>query len=78
MPTRVYDEEIIKEATTLFTKFKQRRKLPLPERSMLPEPSIKKAKSIRVRHTTRKEKIKRNEVATELLRNRPDSVEVII
>ena len=39
----------MKDAMILFTKLRQRRKLPLPELSMLPEPSIKKARSRRAR-----------------------------
>jgi len=45
-PTRVYLLEILKEATNLFTKLRQRLKLPRPEASMLPEASMTKARSM--------------------------------
>lgn len=45
-PTRVYFLEILKEATNLFTKSRQRLKFPLPEDSMLPEASMTNARSI--------------------------------
>lgn len=44
----------MKDATILFTKLRQRRKLPLPELSTLPEPSIKKARSRRARQAIEK------------------------
>lgn len=50
-PTRVFLGEIWKDATTRLTKLRHRRKLPRPEASILPEPSIKKAKSRRLRQT---------------------------
>ena len=54
------DRDTVNEAIILFTKCRQRRKLPLPEFSMLPEPSIKKAKSRRARQTVRRKNGKEN------------------
>lgn len=53
-PTRVCLGEMWKDATTRLTKLRHRRKFPRPYASILPDPSIKKAKSRRLRHTENK------------------------
>ena len=60
IPTRVCVGEILNEATNRLTKLRHRRKFPRPWALILPEPSIKRAKSRRLRHT-KQEQIERNQ-----------------
>ena len=56
-PTRVRCGDTLNEDTMLLTNSRQRRKLPRPADSILPEPSIRKTRSRRLLHTKTQMKI---------------------
>ena len=56
-PTRVRCGDTLNEETMVLTNSRQRRKLPRPAFSILPDPSIRNARSRRLLHTESKMKI---------------------
>ena len=57
-PTRVRCGDTLNEETMVLTNSRQRRKLPRPEASILPDPSIRNARSRRLLHTKARTKPK--------------------